>query len=296
MDKLTALILRHNTKDAIPDDISIFIEINKLLLILKTINIYIYFNFDPLQLRELKLDRFLKKTSSVNRIFQILHKTKITERRFHSVMFNSMSKCYATNIINISKERFDYLQTYLKYRNNYRINNDGNIIIYLNNPNGYYKTWINYEKHLPILIKNIRKYNTKNKIVIRFHRKHSKKEIQDLMNNLKIIEPEIKIDDTKFLETIKNAYCIFIQNASIVLDYINEGIPLFNPGFTPFNDYNECYNKLEYIKDIQLNKKLLINRERFLKIAYNYIIFDIEYKKNKDYLIKFYTKNILKNY
>ena len=220
-------------------------------------------------------------------------KTKRSERRFHSVVFGSMSTKYSSNLIDESINRFNYLQKNIKIKNNYKINNNGNIVIYCNNPNGYYKEWINYHKQIPILIQSIRNYNKKNNIVIRFHRKHSKSDIIQLMNKLKTYDKFIKIDDSDFKNTIKNSYCIFIQNASIILDYINEGIPLFNPRFINFNDYEGCYNNLIYIKDLNQNKNKLINRKKFLINAYNYIIFDIEYSKNIQYVFNFYKRNII---
>ena len=285
--------LQHNTKDAIPGNIIVFEKLNKLFIIFKKLKISLYFNFDPEQLRNLNLDRFLKKKSNVPRIFHILHKSKITERRFHSVIFNSMSTKFSTNLIDNSINRFIYLQQHIKFKENYNINNKGNIIIYCNNPNGYYKEWINYHKQIPNLVKSIRKYNTLNKIVIRFHRKHSKNDIKNLMIKLKNIDNDIEMDDSEFSITIKDAYCIFIQNASIIIDYINEGIPLFNPNFIPFNDYEGCYNDIIYIKKLKNYVNKLIDRKKFLIKAYNYIIFDVEYSKNMQYVFNFYKKNIL---
>lgn len=284
--------LQHNTKDAIPSNLIVFKLIYELLK-KKNLIIYLYFNFDPQQLRDLNLDRFLKKKATIPRIFHILHKTKITQRRFHSVIFGSMSIPYSNNNIDNSINRFNYLQQYIEFKNYYKINKYGNIVIYCNNPNGYYKEWINYHKQIPILIKSIRDHNKKNKIVIRFHRKHSNSDIKILMNNLQKYDKFIKIDDSEFIDTINNSYCIFIQNASIILDYINEGIPLFDPKFIPFNDYEGCYNNLNYIKDLNQYKNKLINRKNFLINAYNYIIFDIEYSKNIQYVFNFYRRNIL---
>lgn len=293
LEKYKIFKLQHTTKDAIPKNLITFHLLNKLYIFnKKKFLVNLYFNFDPQQLRDLKLDRFLKKKSNILRIFHILHKSKITERRFHSVVFNSMSIAYSTNIIDNSINRFNYLQQYIKFKNNYKFNENGYIVIYCNNPNGYYKEWINYHKQIPILIQSIRNYNKKNNIVIRFHRKHCKSDIIQLMNKLKTYDKFIKIDDSDFINTIKNSYCIFIQNASIILDYVNEGIPLFNPRFIDFNDYKGCYNNLLYISDLKKYKNKLINRKKFLINAYNYIIFDIEYSKNINYVVNFYKKNI----
>ena len=293
LSKYRIFKLQHNTKDAIPKNIIVFYKINKILNPIKNLKINLYFNFDPLQLRNLNLDRFLKKKSNLPRIFHILHKSKITERRFHSVLFGSMSVPFTNNIIYRSIDRFNFIQQYIKYRNKYRLNINGNIVIYCNNPNGYYKEWINYHKQLPLLVQSIRRYNKKNKIVVRFHRKHSKSDMLILMNKLKKYDKLIEIDTSEFKNTIKNSYCIFIQNASIILDYINEGVPLFDPKFIPFNDYEGCYNNIEYLSNIKKNKKYFIDRREFLIKAYNYIIFDIEYERNINYVFNFYYKNIL---
>ena len=290
MDNLKNIKTKHFTKDAIPDT-TIYDDLD-LLLEKKNIYLCLYFNFDPKQLRELKLERFLEKKSNENRIFHILHKSKITEKRFHSILFQSMSVLYSTNKINYNEERFNYLQKYFKYNNKYKINEDGFIVIYCNNPDGYYKKWINYDEQLPLLIKKIRIYNKVNKIVLRFHRKHKKYLIEQIMNNLKKIDKNIDIDNSDFKQTIKQSYCIFIQNASIIIDYINSGIPLFNPKMIPFDDYNKCYNKLEYIENLKKNELNLINRKKFLIEAYNYIIFDEEYRYNTEYVKNIYLENI----
>ena len=126
----------------------------------------LYFNFDPQQLRDLKLDRFLEKKSNDNRVFHILHKSKLTEKRFHSIIFRSMSIPYSINHLNMNENRFNYLQKYFYFNKEYVINENGFIVIYCNNPNDYYQKWIDYENQLPNLIINIRKFNKKNKIVL----------------------------------------------------------------------------------------------------------------------------------
>ena len=279
--------IEHHTKDAIPETV-LFNILDKLV----NNNIKLYFNFDPIQLRDLNLDRFLIKKSEISRIFHILHKTKHHDKRFHSVIFNSMSIQFSTNIFVNNDNRFNYLQKYFKFYKKYRMNNDGFIVIYCNNPNGYYKEWINYEKQLPNLIKKIRNINKKNKIVLRFHRKHNKTIKNNLLYDLKKIDESIEIDESEFNKTINQSYCIFIQNASIILDYINEGIPLFNPNIIPFDDYNGCYNNIELLNNIEKNKNNLIDRKKFLIDSYNHIIFDSEYRDNIDYVKQFYLKNI----
>lgn len=289
MNELTNIKIRHATKDAIPDT-KIFQEIDSLLK--KEKNISFYFNFDPKQLRQQKLDRYLDKKSNERRVFHILHKSKITEKRFHSIIFKSMSIPFSSNKLTINDDRFNYLQKYFKYNNDYKINKNGFIVIYCNNPDGYYKKWISYDNQLPILIKKIREINTKNKIVLRFHRKHKKCFINNLLENLKLIDDTIEIDNSEFKNTIKQSYCIFIQNASIIIDYINAGIPLFNPNLVPFDDYNGCYNHIDYLKNIKEHKRNLIDRKKFLIEAYNYIIFDEEYRYNTEYVKNIYLENI----
>lgn len=288
MNELSNIKIKHYTRNAIPDT-NIFNELDKLFE--KKI-ISFYFNFDPKQLREMKLDRFLSKKSNECRVFHILHKSKITEKRFYSIVFKSMSIPFSTNKLNFNEERFNYLQKYFKFKNNYKINENGFIVIYCNNPDGYYKDWINYENQLPILIKNIRKINKKNKIVLRFHRKHKKNIICQIINNLKLIDDTIEIDESEFKNTIKQSYCIFIQNASIIIDYINSGIPLFNPNIIPFDDYNGCYNNIYFLKDLIKYKEELVDRKKFLIEAYNYIIFDEEYRYNTEYVKNVYLENI----
>ena len=71
----------HSTRDAIPDKTKIFEEIDTYLIKNNT-RLTLYFNFDPKQLRDLKLDRFLNKKSNDNRVFHILHKSKLTQKDF----------------------------------------------------------------------------------------------------------------------------------------------------------------------------------------------------------------------
>lgn len=289
MNELKNIKIKHTTKDAIPNT-KIFNELDPLL---KKKNINFFFNFAPNQLKNMGYDMYLKKQSKEQSVFHILHKSKLTKKRFHSIIFNSMSIPFSSNKKKLCENRFNYLQKYFKYKENYIINKDGFIVIYCNNPNGYYKEWINYETQIPKLIKQIRKINKKNKIVIRFHRKHEIKIIQNLIKKLKLIDNTIEIDESEFKDTIKQSYCIFIQNASIIIDYINEGIPLFNPKFIPFNDYDGCYNNFNYLQDLKKDEKYLIDRKKFLMESYNYIIFDEEYRDNINYVKNIYLNNIL---
>lgn len=289
MNQFINIKIKHATKDAIPKT-EIF---DKLDILFNKKNINFYFNFDPIQLREMKFDRFLNKKSKKQRVFHILHKSKLTEKRFHSVIFNSMSIPFSSNKKDLCENRFNYLQKYFKFNKNYNINENGFIVIYCNNPEGYYKKWINYEIQLPELIKKIRKINKKNKIVIRFHRKHKKNKILILLENLKTIDDSIEIDNSEFKDTIKQSYCIFIQNASIIIDYINAGIPLVNPNIIPFDDYDGCYNDLNFLNNLEKHQKHLIDRKKFLIDTYNYIIFDEEYRYNTDYVKNIYLNNIL---
>ena len=84
----------------------------------------------------------------------------------------------------------------------------------------------------------------------------------------------------------------FYSKCTIILDYVNAGIPLFNPGIIPFDDYQNCYNNFMYIEDLDKYKDYLINRKRFLIEAYNYILFDEEYRHNVDYVKKIYIENV----
>ena len=122
---------------------------------------------------------------------------------------------YSINKLNMNDHRFNYLQKYFYFNKNYIINNKGLIVIYCNNPNGYYQQWIDYENQLPQLIINIRKFNKRNKIVLRFHIKHKKYLIDNLIKKLRLIDNSIDIDNSEFINTIRKSYCIFIQNAQL---------------------------------------------------------------------------------
>ena len=76
----------------------------------------------------------------------------------------------------MNDNRFNYLQKYFYFNKEYVINENGFIVIYCNNPNGYYQKWIDYENQLTkINYKYKRNLIHKNKIVLRFHRLNIRK-------------------------------------------------------------------------------------------------------------------------
>ena len=198
---------------------------------------------------------------------------------------------------NLSKQgsvdinRFKVISKKFNYIKNYSFNENGHILILLNNIRGCFgEYYTNVIDKLENLILSIREYSNR-KIVIRFHRKQYHiltlkddpftKNVNNLVNKYNItLDHVIKEHNyTQYLsnETMNDTYCVFIQNTKLVLDFIHKGIPVFNLNFSPFNYFPEINIKeLSLIEKLKENENLLPNRKSVLKKYYYHIYFPDE--------------------
>jgi len=180
-------------------------------------------------------------------------------------------------------------QTIFPYKESYYINKEGFIYIIINNTYGWFMNNCNvkyvvqnhnYKKMLINLIKNIRKY-TNRKIVIRTHPKDRNNgnnyieiRINEILNELN--DTNISINNIiKSEDIVKNAYCVFIQNSKFILDFVNNGIPIYNLDFFNCNYFSEIQIKnLAIINNLEENISTLPNRIEFLKRFYYHVIIE----------------------
>jgi hypothetical protein len=209
---------------------------------------------------------------------------------------NSLSNNLSLNIKNIdSEKRFNYISNkYFKYNKKYRINLNGEIIIYLNNSTGFFKNAINYKNDIKELIENIKKYNNKNKIRIRFHPKDNKNFINDILTEAKSIDNNIKENNCDYQTLINTSYCIFIQNSRIILDLWNDGIPIFSSNLSSINIFprDKDYADIKIINNLEKFKDKLPDRKKILKKYYKHLFFYEEIFTNKEYIIDLFNNQI----
>jgi len=268
---------------------------------------YYKINFNDLEIKNLSKNQFkylnfIYKNNLSNIIDNNDHLEYILKNAstFFFITKNSLNYFKADNIYFNDLEidnRFNYIsKTYFNYNQIYNIKQDGYIIIYLNNSTGFFQNYSKLRKNLKKLITNIRTFNKKNKIKIRFHPKEKEKfkiELIDYLNKNK--DFNVSIDDQSYKKMIKNVYCVFIQNSKIILDLWNDGVLIFSSKISSVNIFPEdedyC-NNLEYISNLELYIKQLPNRKEILKKYYKSIVFYDEIFTNKKYIIDLFNKII----
>ena len=209
---------------------------------------------------------------------------------------NSLNFKYSTKIKNINEEkRFEYVsQKYFKYNNDYKFNNNGWIVVYLNYSSGHFKHNFDYKKDIINLIKKIRKYNQTNQIRIRFHPKESIVYIVDVMTAARSVDENVKVDTSDYKKLITKAYCVMIQNSKIIIDLWNDGIPVFSTEIIPINIFplKEEFCKYHLLENIKNYKKELPNRKNLLKKYYKNLIFYEELFINDKYIFDLFKNQI----
>ena len=148
------------------------------------------------------LDNLYENTNNENYKFILKNIEKYLELS-HTYFFftvNSFNYKYSTKIKNINEEkRYEYVsQKYFKYSDNYKHNEDGWIVIYLNYSSGHFKNNFDYKKDIINLVKKIRKYNQKNQIRIRFHPKETIVYIVDVMTAARSVDENVKVDTSDY--------------------------------------------------------------------------------------------------
>ena len=242
------------------------------------------------------LDNLYENTNNENYKFILKNIEKYLELS-HTYFFftvNSFNYKYSTKIKNINEEkRYEYVsQKYFKYSDNYKHNEDGWIVIYLNYSSGHFKNNFDYKKDIINLVKKIRKYNQKNQIRIRFHPKETIVYIVDVMTAARSVDENVKVDTSDYKKLIDKVYCVFIQNSKIIIDLWNDGIPVFSTEIISINIFplKEEFCKYHILENIKKYRNELPNRRNLLKKYYKNIIFYEELFENHKYI-----NNLLKN-
>lgn len=209
---------------------------------------------------------------------------------------NSLNYKYSTKIKNINEEkRFEYVsQKYFKYTENYKFNNNGWIVVYLNYSSGHFKHNFDYKKDIINLVKKIRKYNQTNQIRIRFHPKESIVYIVDVMTAARSVDENVKVDTSDYKKLVDKAYCVMIQNSKIIIDLWNDGIPVFSTEIIPINIFplKEEFCKYHLLENIKKYSKELPNRKNLLKKYYKNLIFYEELFINDKYIFDLFKNQI----
>ena len=209
---------------------------------------------------------------------------------------NSLNFKYSTKIKNINEEkRFEYVsQKYFKYNNDYKFNNNGWIVVYLNYSSGHFKHNFDYKKDIINLVKKIRKYNQTNQIRIRFHPKENIVYIVDVMTAARSVDENVKVDTSDYKKLVDKVYCVMIQNSKIIIDLWNDGIPVFSTEIIPINIFplNEEFCKYHLLENIKKYSKELPNRKNLLKKYYKNLIFYEELFINDKYIFDLFKNQI----
>jgi hypothetical protein len=217
--------------------------------------------------------------------------------RFFICTINSFNmKLNNYNLLNsVCEEKFQYISdNYINYNETIKCKKDGYIIIYLNNINGWWNSYLDINK-IYDLINKIRSY-VNNQIIIKLHPKNEK-----YKNKIKIPKNSNVIFDCnekKWEEIIDNTYCIFIQQAKIIYELFAYGLPLFNLNdIHKINYFEEFYLSMENLKyeDLLENFKE-IDRKNILKKYYSRFIL----KKTNDRITEledweYLSTKVLKN-
>lgn len=263
-------------------------SLNKILELCKFKNLEVFINFSGKFFRKNKLEKYIFKKSNTNKIFIISHLSKKYNKIYFTITFNSFNINLSNNI---NLNRFNDLnKNIFLFKKHIKINKDGDILIFLNNSKGYYSQYLDYEKQIPQLVNIIRKYNKKNKIKIRPHPREEL-DIYAIVKKIKKYQSQIYLDTRSYTHFKNKIYVAFIQNTVSILDFLNLGIPLMNPNFIPYNDYQDVYINYENLSVMKDN----VDRKKLLTKYYNYIITKEEIENNKKFIKKFLDKNIKNN-
>lgn len=264
---------------------------NELYNILKKYefkDLEVYINFSGKSFRKNKLEKYIFEKCETNKIFMLSHLSKKYKKIYFTITFNTLNMQLSKNI---HFNRFEYLnKNVFLYKEKPKLNIEGDIVIFLNNSEGYYNKYLNYEVQIPKLISIIRKYNKTNKIKIRPHPRETL-EIENIVKKIKKYEKKIYLDKRDYSHFKNKIFVIFIQNSVSILDFLNLGIPLMNPNFIPQNDYEDVYINYHNLK----NMIDFVDRKKLLNKYYNYILTKDEIQKNPEFIKKFLNKNIKNN-
>ena len=251
-------------------------------------DLQVYINFSGKSFRKNKLEKYIFEKCETNKIFMLSHLSKKYKKIYFTITFNTLNMKLSKNI---NFNRFEYLNKKIfLYKEKPKLNIEGDIVIFLNNSQGYYNKYLNYEIQIPKLISIIRKYNKTNKIKIRPHPRETL-EIENIVKKIKKYEKKVYLDKRDYNHFKNKIFVIFIQNSVSILDFLNLGIPLMNPNFIPQNDYEDVYINYHNLK----NMIEFVDRKKLLNKYYNYVLTKDEIQNNPEFIKKFLNKNIKNN-
>lgn len=251
-------------------------------------DLQVYINFSGKSFRKNKLEKYIFEKCETNKIFMLSHLSKKYKKIYFTITFNTLNMKLSKNI---NFNRFEYLnKNVFLYKEKPKLNIEGDIVIFLNNSEGYYNKYLNYEIQIPKLISIIRRYNKTNKIKIRPHPRETL-EIENIVKKIKKYEKKVYLDKRDYNHFKNKIFVIFIQNSVSILDFLNLGIPLMNPNFIPQNDYEDVYINYHNLK----NMIEFVDRKKLLNKYYNYVLTKDEIQNNPEFIKKFLNKNIKNN-
>ncbi len=192
---------------------------------------------------------------------------------FYFITFDTMNP-QLTYMRNITENKINTLNKMFHIENfDYKINNNGDIYIIMNNLSGNFLADIKIEciqDKIINLINTIRYYTNK-KIYIRPHVKN--------LNNIKIkfYTNLIKKYNNVYIDTslkinMNNVYCVFIQNTKFMFHFTSHGIPIYNLDLVSYNYFPEIYiNDITIIDKLNDNINILPNIKDFMYKYYKFM-------------------------
>lgn len=226
---------------------------------------------------------YLNNTTNNKSIFINICKSYVNKQQYKYLFITLNSFNPNLSEVPIYKNNeFKNLLNFFKVSEEYKINLNGYIYIFLNNSCGFFKD--NFISNINIFILNlidkIRKFSNR-KILLRFHPKDIIKDISvktyDYISKnykLKYNDNNLEYSDEDIFKVKKNIYCGFIQNSKLLFEFIFDGIPLFNLNLIKFNYFDIFVKDISNIE--KLNKINLPNRINFLKKYIRFIFLNDE--------------------
>lgn len=220
--------------------------------------------------------KYINKRTKDKTLFINTGKFIFYELKYEFLTINSLNPLLSDPIKIDGEERFNEISQIINFENSYKINSKGPILICLNNFNGWYSSEVSkIKKKLLNLCLNIRKFNKKNGIILKFHPKNYLNDLKLLNDTLRYINNNLKGSRKVSLydnsqnsnkDIFLKSYCVFIQNSKFILELVMKGIPVYNHNISKVNSYDKIFLKnLRYLKNLKKYKKLFPDRKDYMK-------------------------------
>ena len=123
-------------------------ELNNILNKYDFKDLEVYINFSGKSFRKNKLERYIFEKSNTNKIFMLSHFSKKYKKIYFSITFNTLNMKLSNNV---HFNRFEYLNKKIfLYKEKPKLNIEGDIVIFLNNSEGYYSKYL--KKRLKLIM------------------------------------------------------------------------------------------------------------------------------------------------